>query len=117
MNCLPRLILECHPRRNIGVRTAQYLMSNSRCGKISWAGRPAALLLAADITERMRTEQLELERRKFLETITQNQPLDESLNHLVRLLQNQLSRRALFDSFGQARRTMPGGRRAVLAEM
>ena len=58
--------------------------------KISWAGRPAALLLAADITERMRTEQLELERRKFLETITQNQPLDESLNHLVRLLQNQL---------------------------
>jgi diguanylate cyclase (GGDEF)-like protein/PAS domain S-box-containing protein len=58
--------------------------------KISWAGRPAALLLAADITERTRTEQLELERRNFLETITQNQPLDESLNHLVRLLENQL---------------------------
>jgi diguanylate cyclase (GGDEF)-like protein/PAS domain S-box-containing protein len=58
--------------------------------KINWAGHPAALLLAADITERTRTEQLELERRKFLETITQNQPLDESLNHLIRLLENQL---------------------------
>lgn len=58
--------------------------------KITWAGRPAALLLAADITERTRTEQLELERRNFLETITQNQPLDESLNHLIRLLENQL---------------------------
>jgi len=58
--------------------------------KISWAGRPAALLLATDITERTRTEQLELERRKFLETITQNQPMDESLNHLIRLLENQL---------------------------
>jgi diguanylate cyclase (GGDEF)-like protein/PAS domain S-box-containing protein len=59
--------------------------------KISWAAQPAALLLAADITERTRTEQLELERRNFLETITQNQPLDESLNHLVRILENQLS--------------------------
>jgi PAS domain S-box-containing protein len=58
--------------------------------RISWGGRPAALLLAADITERLRTEQLELERRNFLETITQNQPLDESFNHLVRLLENQL---------------------------
>ena len=58
--------------------------------KISWEGRPAALLLAADITERTRTEQLELERRHFLETITQNQPLDDSLNHLIRLLENQL---------------------------
>jgi len=58
--------------------------------KISWAGRPAALLLAADITERKRTEQLELERRNFLETITQNQPLEDSLNHLIRLLENQL---------------------------
>ena len=58
--------------------------------KINWAGRPAALLLAADITERTRTEQLELERRNFLETITQNQPLNESLNHLIRLLENQL---------------------------
>ena len=58
--------------------------------KICWGGRAAALLLAADITERTRTEQLELERRHFLETITQNQPLDESLNHLIRLLENQL---------------------------
>ncbi|MGH9566387.1 MAG: diguanylate cyclase domain-containing protein, partial [Candidatus Angelobacter sp.] len=58
--------------------------------KISWAGGAAALLLAEDITERKRAEQLELERRNFLETITQNQPLEESLNHLVRLLENQL---------------------------
>jgi len=58
--------------------------------KISWAGRPAALLLAADITERLRTEQLERERRHFLETITQNQPLEESLSGLIHLLENQL---------------------------
>ena len=58
--------------------------------RINWAGSSAALLLAADITERRRAEQLELERRNFLETITQNQPLEESLRHLVQLLEHQL---------------------------
>jgi diguanylate cyclase (GGDEF)-like protein len=58
--------------------------------RINWAGNSAALLLAADITERRRAEQLELERRNFLETITQNQPLEESLRHLVQLLEHQL---------------------------
>ena len=58
--------------------------------KITWAGEPAALLLVDDVTERKRAEQLEFERRNFLETITQNQPLEDSLNHLVRILENQL---------------------------
>jgi len=58
---------------------------------IIWAGKPAAMLLASDITERKRAEQLELERRNFLETITQNQPLEDSLNQLVRILENQIS--------------------------
>jgi diguanylate cyclase len=58
--------------------------------RINWAGCAAALMLAADITERKRTEQLELERRNFLETITQNHPLEESLRHLVQLLEHQI---------------------------
>ena len=58
--------------------------------KINWTGSPAALMLASDITERRRAEQLELERRNFLETITQNQPLEESLCHLVQLLEHQI---------------------------
>ena len=57
---------------------------------ITWAGKPAGLLLANDITERKRTEQMETERRTFLETITQNQPLESSLRHLVHILENQL---------------------------
>jgi diguanylate cyclase (GGDEF)-like protein/PAS domain S-box-containing protein len=58
---------------------------------IIWEGKPAGLLLASDITERKRTEQMEAERRNFLETITQNQPLEASLHQLVRMLENQLS--------------------------
>jgi diguanylate cyclase (GGDEF)-like protein/PAS domain S-box-containing protein len=57
---------------------------------ITWSGRPAGLLLANDITERKRTEQMEAERRTFLETITQNQPLETSLRRLVHILGNQL---------------------------
>jgi diguanylate cyclase (GGDEF)-like protein/PAS domain S-box-containing protein len=57
---------------------------------ITWAEKPAGLLLATDITERKRTEQMEAERRKFLETITQNQPLETSLHQLVTILENQL---------------------------
>jgi diguanylate cyclase (GGDEF)-like protein/PAS domain S-box-containing protein len=57
---------------------------------ITWAGNPAGLLLANDITERKRNEQMETERRNFLETITQNQPLEESLDHLVHILGSQL---------------------------
>lgn len=57
---------------------------------ISWADKPAGLLLANDITERKRNEQMETERRNFLETITQNQPLEESLDQLVHILENQL---------------------------
>jgi diguanylate cyclase (GGDEF)-like protein/PAS domain S-box-containing protein len=57
---------------------------------ITWAGKPAGLLLANDITERKRTEQMEAERRTFLETITQNQPLEASLGQLVHILENQL---------------------------
>ncbi len=57
---------------------------------ITWTGKPAGLLLANDITERKRTEQMESERRRFLETITQNQPLETSLHQLVCILENQL---------------------------
>lgn len=57
---------------------------------ISWGGNPAGLLLANDITERKRNEQMETERRNFLETITQNQPLEESLDQLVHILESQL---------------------------
>ena len=57
---------------------------------ITWEGKPAGLLLANDITERKRTEQMEAERRHFLETITQNQPLETSLHQLVGMLENQL---------------------------
>ncbi|MGA8504749.1 MAG: EAL domain-containing protein [Candidatus Sulfotelmatobacter sp.] len=57
---------------------------------ITWAGSPAGLLLANDITERKRNEQMETERRNFLETITQNQPLEESLDQLVHILESQL---------------------------
>jgi diguanylate cyclase (GGDEF)-like protein/PAS domain S-box-containing protein len=57
---------------------------------ITWAGNPAGLLLANDITERKRNEQMETERRNFLETITQNQPLQESLDQLVHILGSQL---------------------------
>jgi diguanylate cyclase (GGDEF)-like protein/PAS domain S-box-containing protein len=57
---------------------------------ISWAGKPAGLLLASDITERKRIDQMEAERRRFLESITQNQPLEASLEQLVHILENQL---------------------------
>jgi PAS domain S-box-containing protein len=57
---------------------------------ITWAGNPAGLLLASDITERKRNEQMETDRRNFLETITQNQPLEESLDQLVHILESQL---------------------------
>jgi diguanylate cyclase (GGDEF)-like protein/PAS domain S-box-containing protein len=57
---------------------------------ITWAGNPAGLLLANDITERKRNEQMETDRRNFLETITQNQPLEESLDQLVHILESQL---------------------------
>src|SRR5581483_9917014 len=57
---------------------------------ITWAGKPAGLLLASDITERKRYEQMEADRRNFLETITQNQPLEASLHQLVRILEDQL---------------------------
>ncbi|HZR57202.1 MAG TPA: EAL domain-containing protein [Terriglobales bacterium] len=57
---------------------------------ITWAGKPAGLLLASDITERKRNEQMEADRRNFLETITQNQPLEASLHQLVRILEDQL---------------------------
>lgn len=57
---------------------------------ITWAGKPAGLLLASDITERKRNEQMEADRRNFLETITQNQPLESSLHQLVSILENQL---------------------------
>jgi len=57
---------------------------------ITWTGNPAGLLLANDITERKRNEQMETERRNFLETITQNQPLEESLDQLVHILESQL---------------------------
>ncbi len=58
---------------------------------ITWAGKPAGLLLASDITERKRNEQMEAERRNFLESITQNLPLEASLHQLVHILENQLS--------------------------
>ncbi|HEY5211824.1 MAG TPA: diguanylate cyclase, partial [Acidobacteriaceae bacterium] len=57
---------------------------------ITWASKPAGLLLASDITERKRNEQMEAERRNFLESITQNLPLEASLHQLVRILENQL---------------------------
>lgn len=57
---------------------------------ITWASRPAGLVLSNDITERKRTELMETERRNFLESITQNQPLEDSLDQLVRILENQL---------------------------
>ena len=56
---------------------------------ITWAGKPAGLLIASDITERKRIDQMEAERRNFLETITQNQPLDASLKQLVNIMANQ----------------------------
>lgn len=56
---------------------------------ITWAGKPACLLLANDITERKRIDQMEAERRNFLETITQNLPLETSLKQLVNILENQ----------------------------
>jgi diguanylate cyclase (GGDEF)-like protein/PAS domain S-box-containing protein len=58
---------------------------------ITWTGKPAGLLLASDITERKRAEQMESDRRNFLETITQNQPLEVSLLQLVRILESQLA--------------------------
>lgn len=57
---------------------------------ITWAGKPAGLLLASDITERKRTEQMESDRRNFLETITQNKPLEASLHQLVCIVESQL---------------------------
>jgi diguanylate cyclase (GGDEF)-like protein/PAS domain S-box-containing protein len=56
---------------------------------ITWAGKPAGLLIASDITERKRIDHMEAERRNFLETITQNQPLESSLKQLVNILQDQ----------------------------
>src|SRR6185312_15320827 len=47
-------------------------------------------LLASDVTERKRHERMEVERRNFLEMITQNQPLEASLYKLVHILENQL---------------------------
>ncbi len=57
---------------------------------ITWAGRPAGLVLANEITERKRNEHMETERRNFLESITQNLPLEDSLDQLVRILENQV---------------------------
>jgi diguanylate cyclase (GGDEF)-like protein/PAS domain S-box-containing protein len=57
---------------------------------IMWTGKPAGLLLASDVTERKRHERMEVERRNFLEMITQNQPLEASLYKLVHILENQL---------------------------
>ncbi len=57
---------------------------------IVWDGKAAGLLLANDITERKRTEHMEADRRNFLEMITQNQPLEASLDQLVRIMENQL---------------------------
>ncbi|HEV3037401.1 MAG TPA: EAL domain-containing protein [Candidatus Angelobacter sp.] len=57
---------------------------------ITWTGKPAGLLLANDITERKRTEQMETDRRHFLESITQNQALEDNLQQLVRILENQV---------------------------
>ncbi|HWZ42492.1 MAG TPA: EAL domain-containing protein [Candidatus Saccharimonadales bacterium] len=57
---------------------------------ITWTGKPAGLLLASDITERKRTDQMEADRRGFLESITQNQPLEVSMEQLVLIMENQI---------------------------
>jgi diguanylate cyclase (GGDEF)-like protein/PAS domain S-box-containing protein len=68
--------------------TAFYMELSLR--PITWVGRPAALLLANDITERKRSEQMEAERRTFLESVSQNQDLEDSLRRLVRIVEDQV---------------------------
>jgi diguanylate cyclase (GGDEF)-like protein/PAS domain S-box-containing protein len=68
--------------------TAMTMLANASV--IEYQGERAIMAIARDITERKRAEELERDRRCFLEMVAQNLPLEGSLNQLLRIVEKQL---------------------------
>ncbi|MCI0628026.1 MAG: PAS domain S-box protein, partial [Acidobacteria bacterium] len=67
--------------------TAMTMLANASV--IEYQGERAIMAIARDITERKQAEELERDRRCFLEMVAQNLPLEDSLNQLLPIVEKQ----------------------------